>query len=421
MDLKVKDLIITGKTSPYKKKPPTVQCIRVPSPGKVILPCRFNKIPSTYRTVDFGEPHIELRPEQRMVMAEIEAEMVRQQGQGVVCKTVFCDVHTGFGKSAIGSIIAARQKGPILIICDTDAVRKGWIGTWKEFFHRDITVAQGSILGDHDVVIMSMQLAKIHKYGPEQYRSYKTVICDEADTLCTQEGADIILNLRPELLIGLTATTRKANGLDKVLDIFWGERKHWIVRKKEFGEELFMDIFLVHTRFQIDSIHNRLGLDWGEMLKNAYSIHERNILIRNLCIMHQNRKILIFTKSVKHLEILVQMLRDVGEDVAFYYKNMGSKSSPMTYFDAHILIVTLGKGGRGYDDKQVSMDFDGHRFDMLIFCQTMNDTEQALGRSRSMECSAYILVDNNDTMKNHSDKIKDVNLKRGAKVRDIYM
>ncbi len=420
MDLKVEDLIVKGKTSPYKKKPPCIQCVKILAKDRAILPCRFNRIKKSYRSISFGDPKVELRPEQKQVMVEIEAEVVRQEALGMICKTIFCDIHTGFGKSALATIFGAKQGGPILIICDSDAVRKGWIGTWKEFFGLEPVVAQGPILGDHDVVIMSMQLAKIHQYESDHYKPYKVVICDEADTLCTQEGANILLNLHPEFLVGLTATTRKADGMDKVLDIFWGERKHWILRKKEFGETMTMDISLVHTSFQVESIYNHNGLDWGEMAKNVANIYERNLLIRNLCIMFQRRKILIFTKTKEHLETLVQMLRDVGEDVSCYYADMGTRNSA-TYYDAHVTITTLSKGRRGYDDKQVSMAFDGRRFDMIIFSMTMADTEQALGRSRSAECMAYVLVDDNSTMKNHADNMKKVNLKRGAKVRDIYM
>jgi hypothetical protein len=39
----------------------------------------------------------------------------------------------------------------------------------------------------------------------------------------------------PRYFLGESATITKENGLDKMLDKFWGERKHWIIRQKEFG------------------------------------------------------------------------------------------------------------------------------------------------------------------------------------------
>lgn len=418
--VKAADLVVKGVISQYSAERPTVQCYKALGTNRTLIPCRYAIRDIQYPHVEFPTEHLEkypLRPDQEKVLEEFDAECKRQDEEKRICYTLFGHIYTGFGKSAIGSIYAARQKGPILIICDSDAIRQGWIKTWKMFFNMEPHCASGKHLGKHDVCILSRQLANIHQFSREEYSHYKVVICDEADTLCTQQAVNVLLDLRPKYLIGFTATVKKSNGLDKVLDIFWDDRKHWVQRLKHFDETCSMNLHILHTKHTIDNLYNRkMGIDWTGMGNMAASIPERNILIRNLCIMHQQKKILILCKTVNHVTELAILMRKAGLDVATYYEKDKS------YYDAHVLITTMSKGGRGYDDKNVSSAFDGKRFDMEILTLTMRDTEQAVGRAlRGDHVDVYVLVDNNSIMMNHAESMKKVYGKKGASIYEEYM
>lgn len=412
--VKANELVVKGTASQYLTETPTIFCYKKNTNGSTCIPCRFHTKEKTYDSIIFNVPDITLRPEQEKVLEEME----NQSDDNKICNTIFGNIYTGFGKSAIGSIFAARKQGPILIFCNTDAIRKGWIGTWKDFFGIDIHCASGKVLGKHKVCICSTQLAVQHiKEYASDLKYYKTVICDEADTLCTQSIVNVLLELTPKYLIGLTATVRRNDGLDGVLDIFWGSRTNWIKRLKEFSESCSMILNILYTPFKIDSIFNKKNaLDWMAMAQVSSSIEDRNILIRNLCVMHMNKKILILTKIKDHVEILYNKLSSINIDVSTYC------GTAKAYYDAHVLIATLSKAGRGYDDKQVSAAFDGRRFDILILCITMRDADQALGRAlRGDNLGVYLIVDDNTTMKNHAEEMKKVNSRRGATIVEEYM
>lgn len=435
--VKAADLIVKGTASQYLVERPTIYCYKKEQNKGALIPCRFNKKKRSYTVIDFPEPLLPLRPEQEKVVDEMEALCEKQieeakqlyltTGQGsldvdgrglVACHPIFGHIYTGAGKSPMASIFAARKKGPILIFCDRDSVRTGWFGTWKMFFGIEAHCATGNTLGKHDVCICSIQLAVKHADEfRDDLKHYKTVICDEADTLCTQLAVNTLLDLAPQYFIGLTATVRRNDGLDKVLDVFWGPRKDWIQRLKEFGESCSMTLNVLYTSFIVESIYNRKSsLDWMGMAQVVSAIHERNILIRNLCLLHMDSKILILTKTLDHVELLSNMLKEIGVDTSTYCGNA------KTYYDAHVLVATLSKAGRGYDDKQVSAAFDGRRFDVLILCMTMKDADQALGRAlRGDKLAVYLIVDQNPTMMNHSEEMKRVNAKRGAIINEEYV
>lgn len=424
--VKAADLVARGTESQYLTERPIVYCYKKAGDKGALIPCRFNKRKREYPVVNFPEPLLQLRPEQEKVLQEMESLCERQRTSQTsdtaesspACYSIFGHIYTGFGKSPTASVFAASKKGPVLIFCDRDAVRKGWVGTWKQFFNVDAHCASGDTLGRHDVCICSIQLAIKHadKFR-DDLKHYKTVICDEADTLCTQLAVNVLLDVAPQYFIGLTATVRRNDGLDKVLDIFWGPRKDWIQRLKEFGEDCSMVLNVLYTPFKVESIYNRKGtLDWMGMAQVIAGIPERNLMIRNIPLLHMNGKGLVLTKTLEHVETLSSMMRDVGIDVTTYCSNA------KIYYDAHVLVATLSKAGRGYDDKQVSAAFDGRRFDFLILCMTMKDADQALGRAlRGSKLAVYLFVDDNPTMKSHCESMKSINSKRGAVINEEYM
>ena len=414
--VKASELKVHGTQSQYQGTRPVVNCLKTTQNGGAYLPCRYNKKTKTYDLVEFPKipDNVVLRPEQAKVLQEVDA-LVERQGT-VACHPIFAHIHTGFGKSLTFAIYAISKGYPILVIANSDTVRKGWIGTFN-MLGIDPYIASGNTLGKHNVCILSIQLAVLHKFGRDAYAHYGTVIVDEADTCCTQLSVNELLDMAPKYFIGMTATVRRNDGLDKVLDVFWGHRRDWIKRLKEFGEDCTMHLYILYTGYTIQSRYNaRKNLDWGAMAQEVANIYERNLLIRNLCLLHSKEKILILCKRVEHVEILSEMLRDIGEDVSTYH----GKAS--TYYDAHILVATLSKAGRGYDDKQVASAFDGRRFGVLILTMTMKDADQALGRGlRGNKIIVYLPVDDNPTMKKHADTMKSINAKRGAFIHEEHM
>lgn len=421
--VKASELVVKGTASQHAPTAPVVYCYKTRETDingngtkGVYIPCKYNTIPREYKHAPFTDKPFSLRPEQEKVITEIEAVIQQQLDEGKVSAVAFGHIYTGFGKTRLMVEFIRRRKLPALVIVNSDAIRKGWLNTFKEA-GIDVHEATGSELGQYDVCVLSIQLAVRHKFGRDAYSHYGTVICDEADVLCTQLSVNELLDMSPRYFIGLTATVRRNDGLDKVLNIFWGDRKHWVIRLKEFGEECSMDLHILYTPFIVDDMYNKNGdLDWSGMALMAANIDERNLLIRNLCLMHHKSKILILCKRKEHVQILKSLMRNTGMDVSTYYE------SNKSYYDAHILIATLSKAGRGYDDAQVSAAFDGRRFDVLILAMTMKNADQALGRGlRDKYLRCYLVVDENHVMKNHAQKMKDENAKRGARIIEEYV
>lgn len=412
--MKASDLTVRGKPSPWKSECPTIFCAKKSDKGLMHLPCIYSTKKREYEKVEFGEMRTTLYPEQQVCLQEMLSKIDPEKA----CNAIFGHIYTGFGKSKLFTALAITVGVPILVLCNSDSVRTGWINEFQDSVGITPHVASGKTLGKYPITIASIQVCVKQKYGREQYSHYGVVICDEADVYCTQKSVNELLDMCPKLFIGCSATViREGDGLDKVLDVFWGPRKNWVIRLKEFGETCSMELHLLHTPHKVEYIYDNRGkMDWGSMVEGATYIEEKNIFIRNLCILHSNKKILILCKTKSHVETLFEMLKSAGIDTCIYYDNL------KMYYDAHVLIATVSKAGRGYDDKQVSSAYDGRRFDVLIMPTTMKNTDQALGRAlRGNWLLCYLLVDDNPTMKKHAEAMKNANEKRGALIVEEFI
>lgn len=415
------DLTVNGKNDFYGKSQ-TIRCFKVISEGdknnprRSRIPCSFVPARKEFTTVDYPPLKTPLLPRQESVLTEMRDKLAQyQEGQ---CKTLFGHIYTGFGKTILFLSLAIELKVPIIIFVDSDVVRTGWKETIQDELNITPYIPSGPILEAHNICIMSIQTARTHKYGFKAYSHYGVAIIDEADRYCTQLAVDELLDLRPKLLIGTSATVTRPDGLDKILDIFWGKRNNWVVRLQDYKiNSKDVTLHMVYTSHDVETLQGRTNKpDWQAMQANVAAIPERNESIKNLCIAHARDKILVLCKGIQHVQELVTLLCDSGMDAAPYFGNIKE------YYDAHILVATLPKAGRGYDDARVSKEFSGIRFNLLICTCTMKDADQAFGRAlRGDATRIYLFVDRNSIMMNHARAIKSVQQKRGAKIVEEFI
>jgi hypothetical protein len=413
----INELTVRGKKDPYNgNKEEIINCYRmINDSNDVIIPSIYHLIKSTYKSVTFDKPNVQLKPNQEIIVKEILDRMEEDKLKATV--PIFCNLPTGYGKTMISLFVATQYiKGPTMIVYNSDGVLHSWLKELKNTFNITPHIARGNEIGKHDVVMISKTLASrnVDKHLMEDYHHYKTVICDEADTLCTQKCVDFMLMFKPRVLIGLSATIDKRNGLDKVLDIFWGTRFSWIRRIMNY--EGNMKINFVHTGIEVAEMRNMRGtVDWTSISKFISEDDKRMNIIKNLVLSRISSKMMISTHMKKYANDIFTMLRSVGIDTSLYYNN------DKNYIDANVVVTTVSKGGRGNDDKNLAEYYDGRRFDTMIMTLTKTDPEQLIGRLRSSISEIFILVDDNSTMKSHMNKISTKYLSRSAVINHIYV
>lgn len=276
----------------------------------------------------------ELREEQIKVKNEA-IEILNKKG------SVMISSFTGFGKSIVGCYLACKGRLKIIILIPNKTVL---IGQWKEAFgnftencHVQILESKDKIDMDADVVIMNAM--NVSKRSYDEFRSFGTVIVDEAHLIVSDVMLKSFEYFSPRYLIGLSATPYRSDGLNGLLPLYFGTD---IIFRKLNREHL---VYYLKTSFIPEvSLMSNGKINWNVILNSQAESEERNDMLIRLIKLFKDKKFLVLVKRINQGKYLFEKLKEKGESVDTL---LGTKK----VFDktARILIGTIQKCGVGFD------------------------------------------------------------------------
>lgn len=232
-----------------------------------------------------------------------------------------------------------------------------------------------------------------------------TLVVDEAHLICAFEMSKAFTYFSPKYTIALTATPERPDGLDKVLDLYFGRERIIRISTDPFT------VYRIPTGIEPESQYNKFGKRiWSSVIDSLSVNEKRNKFICNILNNFQNKFILILTKRVSQRDILAKMLKNVSGGVTVF--KAGSKAE----YDknARILITTTDKGGVGFDDI---------RFEILLLACDVKRVEQYAGRLRQTPGKKRIilhLVDDDHSCNSHWLECRRFYISRNGTILNYY-
>lgn len=341
-----------------------------------------------------------LRPEQEIVRKE---SLVKLSSKG----SVIISCYTGFGKTALAIKLGSSIGFKNLIIVNKIVL----INQWRDSILKFCPEAKIQCLttksvkdNDNDFYIINAQ--NIEKMGKGYFDDIGLCIVDEVHLIMAEGLSKCMQYIYPRYLIGLSATPYRPDGLDKLLDLYFGTNK--IIRKL-WRQHI---VYKVDTGYTPPVERNFQGkLNWGAILDSQANNQERNDLIIKIIRTFPNRNFLVLVKRVSQGEYLSKKLSELGESVTDL---IGSNQE--FAHDARILIGTCQKVGVG---------FDHSKMDTLLLATDIEEYFiQYLGRVfRTADVEPYIfdLVDKNSTLVKHFNTRKDVYKEHGGIINNFKL
>jgi len=328
------------KQNKYNKQSDSIHAFDVDENN---IKCRYIYLPLSYAyennfkiIKDYQNAEINFLGELRPIQKEIIPEIMSNINNSSVCK--IC-IPCGMGKTVIAIYIASifRLKTLVLLFNKLMLVDQ-WVESIKKLTKSSVQFLKPGCSIDMECDFFIINAINVPKFG-KIFDNIGYVISDECHLSATDLGIKALLNLTPKYLIGLSATPFRLDGLNLLLDAFYGSNS---VTKTYIREHKIM---VVKTGLKLNYSYTSDGkIDWNSVLNSQALNSERNKVIVRLICKYKTRNFLVLSRRVEQANILTELLKQKNISVDIL---TGTKRS----YDekARVLVATSAKCSVGFD------------------------------------------------------------------------
>lgn len=318
--------------------------------------------------------------------------------------SVMISAYTGMGKTCMSIDLACAIRLKTLIVVNKLVLMKQWEESILKFCPDARVQRLTPKCKKKDADFYIMNAINIEKIGRTFFSDIGLCIVDEAHLIMAERLSKSLQYIHPRYLIGLTATPYRPDGLNILLDLYFGKYK---VIRKLYREHT---VYRIDTGFKPRIEKNAAGrLDWNAVLESQAEDHDRNELIIRIIKKYKDRVFMVLVKRVAQGEHLEARLNEEDEHVTSL---LGTNQE----FDkkARILIGTTSK---------LSTGFDHAIMDTLLLATDLQEYYiQALGRifrRRDTHPMVFDLVDKNRVLEKHYETRRQVYLESGGTITNL--
>lgn len=311
----------------------------------------------------------ELREEQKPALEEI-----LKHDNGIL------HAATAFGKTVVCSAIIAKKKVNTLIVLESSSLIEQWKEALEKFLDIDEELPEyktktgrvkirksliGRLQGAHDSmtgiidIAMAGSLCKKGKYH-ELLNEYGMIIVDECHHAASDTIANVLKEVKAKYVYGVTATPKRADGLDKINYMLIGPiRYSYTAKEKAAAQGIDHLVYPRFTRTVVprgiitDKMHPN---DADDIIRDNESRDEQIISDVKECVL-QGRTPVVLSKYREHSERLYNRLKEYADHVFLMTGNNSKKEHKKILEQLHqineketvILVATGTLIGEGFD------------------------------------------------------------------------
>lgn len=341
-------------------------------------------IPKYYGLEKIGKPDInkeilgininiqfngELRPKQKEIIDKIVPHIKKNDG-GVLC------LPCAAGKTVLSLYLASLFKVKTLVIVHKTFLLNQWKERAEQFTNAKIGIIQQNKvdIDNKDIVIGMLQSIAKDKYDDNIFKDFGMVIFDEAHHAPSQYFSKALPLIASKLTIGLSATPKRTDKLEKILYWYFGEIMY--KTKIEENSKVLVNIInysIEHEKFKEFKL-NTGDVNRPKTINKITTIGRRNKFIIDIMeevLLENNRKILVLSDRIKHLETLKQRIdeREIAS-TDFYIGKMKEKALKNAE-NAQVIFASYGMAAEALDIPDLNT---------LFMVTSRKEVEQAVGR-----------------------------------------
>lgn len=258
----------------------------------------LNKIQT--KTVTFN-----LRPEQNEAIKEIKKSDYS-----------ICVAPPGFGKTLLGAKIFEIRACSTLIVVNKNMLLNQWIERFVDYFgynKKDIGyLGKGFNKLNGQIDVATMQSLK---NDPKIIENYSFIIVDECHHIPALTFEQIIKSFKGKYILGLSATPNRKDELQPILFQQLGEISYEYKKKKTHTNKLQ----IIRTQF-VSNADN-----YATIINELCIDEDRNNLIVDIIKKNIDRKSLLLTDRIEHINVLENLLQKENIDYISVHGSLNKK------------------------------------------------------------------------------------------------
>ena len=350
----------------------------------------YLSIPKYYGIKKFGKPDInkevvgekikikfngELRPKQKEIVDKVVPHLKQNDG-GVLC------LPCAAGKTVLSLYLASLFKVKTLVIVHKTFLLNQWKERAEQFTNASIGIIQQNKVevDGKDIVIGMLQSIAKEKYDADIFRDFGMVIFDEAHHAPSQYFSRALPIIASKITIGLSATPKRADKLEKILYWYFGD----IMYKTAVEENNRVMVNIVNYNIEHEKFREFMmytgnkaqpkTINKAKTINKITTIGRRNKFIVDMMeeiLQEDSRKILVLSDRIEHLNLLKKRIDERQIATAdFYIGGMKQKALKVAE-TAQVIFASYGMAAEALDIPDLNT---------LFMTTPRSEVEQAVGR-----------------------------------------
>jgi superfamily II DNA or RNA helicase len=327
-------------------------------------------------------------------------------------------LYAGAGKTILSIYLALKIRLKTLIICHRVELLKQWIEEIENTTEglrcsiikplpSDNDKKKNPKQHDLNVDFLLVNPSNVPKLGEGIFKDVGCVIIDEIHRVMAESLSQSLFYVSPRYMIGLSATLYRPDGLDSLLDFYFGA-----------GNRTVRELYHPHIVYKIQTeieYKEDSSSQWSSLITSQCENNMRNDLIVNIIRFFKERYFMVLCQRVSQAEYIYGKLTDYGEKVSLYTGKTSGYDK-----NSRIIVSSLSKGGEGFSYKKLNSLIIASDCISLETEEYMIQYLARIMRAEDIEPIVFDIVDCHNTLKRHFSVRKRVYLKAGGIVRDFY-
>lgn len=276
----------------------------------------------------------------------------------------------GSGKTVVGASLVARRKRSTLILVHRTQILEQWIAQLSLFLNlkaKEIGQIGGGKRRPNGNLDVAMMQSLVRKDAVDDaVATYGHVIVDECHHVPAVSFERIMREVKARYVAGLTATPRRRDGHDLILQLQLGPTRFTIDAKSVAAHRAFDHKLVVReTDFRMSGDSADLGIQ--DIYRELAQDERRNQLILDDVIqaLEENRSPVLLTERRDHLEYFAERLRSLTPNLIILQGGMNTKArrsaiarlTTIPETEERLVLATGRFIGEGFDDARLDTLF----------------------------------------------------------------